>query len=85
MSSTHATENCHIKIDCDKRTATKKPPSTGSTATTSNSNGQLRHITEEVFEDASDVAPRDTLLMSLTILMKLSYYTLPEYLNIIYA
>jgi hypothetical protein len=67
LSSSHPTDDCHIKIDCDKRATSKKPgtlhPSNGTT-------GQLRHITEEVFEDAADsadyeskedmVTPKDT-------------------------
>ena len=59
LSSTHATENCHIKLDCDKCASARKPSSSVSNATSSTSTGQLRHITEEFFEDASDVIPRD--------------------------
>jgi hypothetical protein len=59
LSFTHATENCHIKLDCDKRASARKPSFSMSNATSSTSTGHLRHITEEFFEDASDVKPRD--------------------------
>ena len=58
LSSSHLTEDCHIKIDCDKRATSKKP---GTQPSNVHGNiGQLRHITEEVFEDAADTADCDS-------------------------
>jgi len=53
LTSTHTTESCNIKKECDKIITSKKSASTsahsGSSSTTS---GQLKHLTEEEFEDA---------------------------------
>jgi hypothetical protein len=49
LSDTHQTPNCNIKKECDKILSEKQTPN----ATTSSS-GQLRHITEDSFEDAVD-------------------------------
>jgi len=60
LSASHPTETCHVKIDCDKRANSKKSVTPSSTSTTAVSSGQLRHITEEVFEDAAAVADCDS-------------------------
>jgi hypothetical protein len=52
LSDTHQTSNCNVKKECDKLLSEKQV----SNSTTS-STGQLRHITEESFEDA--VEPDD--------------------------
>jgi len=52
LSSSHSTEECHIKIDCDKKAISKKP---GAIPPSSGTTGKLRHITEEVFEDANEI------------------------------
>jgi hypothetical protein len=49
LSTSHPTADCNVKKECDKLLADKKDiVSTPS----SNSSGQLHHITEETFEDA---------------------------------
>jgi hypothetical protein len=49
LSKSHPTADCNVKKECDKLLMDKKDMvSTPST----NSSGQLRHITEETFEDA---------------------------------
>jgi len=61
LSSSHPTENCHIKMDCDKKISSEKPgPQSGSSS--GHTVGQLHHITEEVFEDASDVVDNEELV-----------------------
>lgn len=49
LSKMHSTADCHIKQECDRlgTNATSGLPYSAST-------GQLRHITEDVFEDADD-------------------------------
>jgi hypothetical protein len=54
LSSSHPTETCHIKLDCDKRAFSKKP-NTSSPSASGQTTGQLRHITEELYEDAAEV------------------------------
>lgn len=54
LSSSHPIETYHIKIDCGKRASTKKPGGFNLTSTTAVSTGQLRHITEDVYEDAAE-------------------------------
>jgi hypothetical protein len=54
LSSSHLTETCHIKLDCDKRAFSKKP-NTSSPSASGQTTGQLRHITEELYEDAAEV------------------------------
>ena len=58
LSASHSTETCHIKLDCDKRASSKKP-SSSSTPTSGSTPGQLRHMTEELSEDASDILDSD--------------------------
>jgi len=58
LSSSHPTEACHIKLDCDKR-ASSKNLSTPSPSTSGPTTGQLRHITEEIYEDATEVIDSD--------------------------
>jgi len=61
LSSSHPTETCHIKLDCDKKQSFKK--SGNQTAlSSSHTPGQLRHITEEVFEDASDAVDNEEMV-----------------------
>jgi hypothetical protein len=57
LTKSHSTENCTVKCECDKL-RTKKNPSTSPVPSTSGQAGHLRHITEEVFEDA--VMPEDS-------------------------
>ena len=58
LTKSHPTCDCHVKKECDKFLVTKK--SGGGTNPTS-AVGQLRHITEEDYEDA---VADDTLLVS---------------------
>jgi spore coat protein CotF len=51
LSKTHTTENCHVKKECDKVFASRSTSSSTASAS-NNSTGQLRHLTEDVFEDA---------------------------------
>jgi len=57
LSSSHPTESCHVKLECDKirtaKTTTTTSGNSASTLTTTRSpQGQLRHVTEEEFTDA---------------------------------
>jgi len=52
LTKSHQTCDCFVKKECDRLLATKKA-STSSNSMTSPT-GQLRHITEETFEDAVD-------------------------------
>jgi hypothetical protein len=61
LSKSHFTENCYLKKECDRiRSQTKDSnvkPSTQSGTTV----GQLRHVTEDMYEDAVETdAPEDT-------------------------
>jgi hypothetical protein len=58
LFSSHPTESCHIKLDCDKR-ASSKQPGTPSVPSSGTASGQLHHITEKVFADASDGNDRE--------------------------
>jgi hypothetical protein len=62
LSKTHSTADCHVKIECD-RLGSNPQSSSGSTATSGSqssvSAGQLRHLTEDVFEDAVDEDSKD--------------------------
>jgi hypothetical protein len=49
LSKSHSTADCNVKKECDKLLAEKKDIISNSP---SNGSGQLRHITEETFEDA---------------------------------
>jgi hypothetical protein len=49
LSKSHPTADCNVKKECDKLLAEKKDIIPNSP---SNGSGQLRHITEETFEDA---------------------------------
>ena len=64
LSKTHSTSDCHIKIECDRRgTSQRSGPGNATFGTQSSaSTGQLRHITEEVFEDAIDEDSKDECL-----------------------
>jgi hypothetical protein len=48
LCDNHSTDNCNIKRECDKNLGNKQSSPPTATA------GQLRHITEECFEDAVD-------------------------------
>ncbi len=48
MTKSHPTASCFIKLECDKQVQASKTAS----ATTSSTSGALRHVTEDVFEDA---------------------------------
>jgi len=50
LSKSHQTADCLVKNECEKILASKKATSSASHSTNSSS-GQLRHITEETFED----------------------------------
>jgi len=63
LSASHPTETCHIKIDCDKRVQSKKMGSSPGNQPTTAVTGQLRHLTEEVFEDV-DCDPKDDVKVS---------------------
>jgi len=58
LSSTHPTESCTVVLECDKIRASKGP----STASTTGTVGQLRHVTEELYEDAVDI--EDNVVMT---------------------
>jgi hypothetical protein len=66
LSKSHLMAECHVKKECEKLSNTVKTSGTTSysQATQPASNGQLRHITEEVFEDAFDSAASDDLVES---------------------
>jgi hypothetical protein len=53
LTKSHPTCDCHVNKECDKFLLLKKP---GATQNPSSSPGQLRHISEEEFEDAVAVA-----------------------------
>jgi len=63
LSSSHPTETCHIKIDCDKRSSSKKQCAQ-SGLSVGQSTGQLHHITEEQFEDASDAIDNEEMVLA---------------------
>jgi len=55
LSSTHPTDSCNIKKEYEKILQSKKSSPTGtSSGSTGTTSGQLRHLTEDVFEDAVD-------------------------------
>jgi hypothetical protein len=57
LTTSHGTADCDVKKECDKLLASTKGTSAGSqNSTTAQSTGQLRHLTEEIFEDAVDLA-----------------------------
>jgi hypothetical protein len=57
LTTSHGTAGCHDKKECDKLLASTKGTSVGSqNSTTAPSTGQLRHLTEEIFEVAVDLA-----------------------------
>jgi hypothetical protein len=60
LISTHPTELCNVKKECDKLISAKKTGSANlNSAQSGGTTGQLRHITEEVFEDAIDSDTKD--------------------------
>jgi hypothetical protein len=55
LTTNHATNDCNVKKDCDKQIASKRSQNSTTTSQDSGTNQvALRHITEEVFEDAVD-------------------------------
>jgi hypothetical protein len=72
LSKTHSTADCHVKQECDRLGTTPRSGNgnTTSGAPSSACTGQLRHIIEDVFEDADDgdsknespdaISPNDT-------------------------
>jgi hypothetical protein len=52
----HPTMSCNVKLECDKLVADKK-----SSVLVSSSSGQLRHITEEQYEDAVTDEPSNSM------------------------
>jgi len=65
LSKTHTTDDCHIKKECAKQFQTKRPLSSNTTPTHSGSTtGQLRHLTEEVYEDAVSVSETNEVELS---------------------
>jgi hypothetical protein len=64
LSKSHATEDCHVKKECDRLCATETTTGMASVHT-----GQLCHLTEDTFEvaiamddsvDSADSTPNDT-------------------------
>jgi len=51
LCDNHPTSSCNVKRECDKLIADK-----GSTSQASSATGQLRHISEETFEDAVELS-----------------------------
>jgi len=56
LSKTHHTENCAVKKECDRILAANKTPSDSSSNPRLSTHGQLRHITEDVTLDPTEVA-----------------------------
>jgi hypothetical protein len=55
LTKSHGTADCQVKKECDTLLLSKRISGTGNGSQTSSSNistGQLRHITEKIFEDA---------------------------------
>jgi hypothetical protein len=66
LSKSQLKADCHVKKECEKLSNTVKTSGTNSysQATQPVSNGQLCHLTEEVFEDAFDSAASNDLVES---------------------
>jgi hypothetical protein len=52
LSKSHATENCYLKKECDKNKLQTKDSIGKSSVQSGSGVGQLRHVTEEFYEDA---------------------------------
>jgi hypothetical protein len=64
MSKSHTTDDCSVKKDCDKQVADRKPNISSSIPNTGVS-GHLRHMKDDIFEDAvSDDVADDVLIDS---------------------
>jgi hypothetical protein len=61
LTKSHSTEDCNLKRECDKIIQARKKSGPTQGGQQSNSTGQLRHLTEEIFEDAAQ--PDDPLLI----------------------
>jgi hypothetical protein len=58
LTKTHSTADCHVKKECDRLISSKTRTSTASgsqSSTKISSTGQLRHMTEDNFEDAVEL------------------------------
>jgi hypothetical protein len=55
LSKTHGTADCHVKKECDKLLSAKKSSSPTNGSSTAQMSGQLRHMTEDLFEDAVEL------------------------------
>jgi len=52
LSKSHCTDNCYLKKECEKIRSQNKDSNTKSVTQNGTTVGQLRHITEDVYEDA---------------------------------
>jgi len=63
LTKSHCTDDCHVRKECNKLVASKRNSATSNSSqhsATGPSTGNLRHITEEVYEDAVDIEdPKD--------------------------
>jgi hypothetical protein len=53
LTKSHPTEDCNLKRECDKIVQARKKSGSPQGGQSTNTTGQLRHMTEEVFEDAN--------------------------------
>jgi hypothetical protein len=64
LSKSHTTDDCSVKKDCDKQVADRRPNTSSSISNTGVS-GHLRHMKDDIFEDAvSDDVADDILIDS---------------------
>jgi len=63
LTKSHQTSACAVKRECDRIVAGKQSSQNSTTSSTTSSAGQLRHITEESFEDAADEVVDDALII----------------------
>ncbi len=54
LTKSHTSVDCHVKKECDRVLAAARRSSSNTAVSSDSNNGQLRHLTEEVFEDAVD-------------------------------
>jgi hypothetical protein len=65
LTTTHSTENCNIKKECDKLISSKRSGTENvASGQSSTANGQLRHMTDEVFDDAIESDAKDECVTS---------------------
>jgi hypothetical protein len=61
LSKSHCTDNCYLKKECDKVRSQPKESNVKSSTTCGATVGQLRHVTEYMYEDAVETdVPEDT-------------------------